>query len=167
VDFSKLDQQPMLMNVGNGTIDLKTGRLSAHNRGDYLTKISEVIFDPAASCPTWERFLIEVFDGNCDLIDFVWRAVGYSLTGQIKEHALFFLFGLGRNGKTTFITTLQHVWGDYAKAVRSDLLMVARGERHPTEMCDLYGARLAIANETEEGRRMAEVAVKAMTGAIC
>ena len=164
IDFSDLDQRPMAFNCANVCIDLDTGKPRPHDREDYLTKTSGVVFDPAAKCPTWERFLIEIFAGDCELIDFVWRAAGYCLTGLIVEHLLFFLFGLGRNGKTTFITTLQYLWGDYATTLRSDLLMIAKGERHPTEMCDLYGARLAVANETEEGRRMAEVAVKAMTG---
>jgi putative DNA primase/helicase len=164
VDFSQLDRQPMLFNCANGTIDLESGKLRAHNPEDYLTKISGVVFDPTAKCPTWEKFLIEIFDGDCDLIDFVWIAAGYSLTGLIREHVLFFNYGTGRNGKSTLIDAMQHVWGDYAATLSSDLLMVARGERHPTEMCDLYGIRLAVASETEEGRRMAEVGVKQMTG---
>jgi len=154
----------MLFNCENGTLDLETRELRPHNRNDYLTKISAIAFDPHATCPTWERFLQEVFGDDQDLTAFVQRAAGYSLTGSVREHCLFFLHGSGSNGKTTLVTTLQKGWGEYATTITSDMLMVARGERHPTEMCDLYGARLAIAAETEEGRRLAEVLVKQMTG---
>jgi putative DNA primase/helicase len=123
-----------------------------------------VDFDASAQAPTWQRFLIDVFAGDEDLITFIKRAAGYSLTSLTKERCLFFLYGKGKNGKTTFISTLQKLLGDYAGQVTTELLMAAKGERHPTEICDLAGQRLIVASETEDGRRFAESFVKTITG---
>lgn len=165
IDHDALDQQPWLLNVANGTLDLRTERLHDHCRDDLLTKLTPVEYDPADRKPeTWLRFLDEVFEGNQRLIDYVQRAIGYSLTGRTNERCLFFLLGTGRNGKSTLVTTLQKLLGEYACQVTTEMLMVGAGDRHPTEICDLHGRRLAVACETEDGRRLAESLVKQMTG---
>jgi len=158
------DRDTMLLNVANGTIELRSGKLREHRRTDQLTKLADVSFDPKATCPRWERFFYEVFRGDSALISFLQRAIGYTLTGDTSERCLFFLHGTGRNGKTTLLSVIQKLAGDYATTMTTELLMVSQGNRHPTELTDLAGRRMAIANETEDGRRFAESLVKQMSG---
>src|SRR5690606_18535700 len=99
--YDSFDKQPWLLNVQNGTVNLRTGELLPHHRGDLLTKVAPVDYDPNAQCPAWLAFLDRIMDGNRDLIDFLQRAVGYSLTGDVSEQVLFFLHGAGANGKST------------------------------------------------------------------
>ena len=110
-----MDRDPWLLNVGNGTIDLRTGTLRPHAREDLITRGIDMDYDPDAKCPTWERFIHEVFGDNAETIAFVQRAIGYSLTGTIIEHVLIVLYGLGSNGKTTLIDALHYLLGPYAK----------------------------------------------------
>jgi len=159
-----LDTDPWLFNVANGTIDLRTGELRPHRREDLLTKLSPVVYDEAAKCPRWQQFLDEIMCGSEDLISFLQRAAGLSLTGDTSEHVLFVLYGRGRNGKSTFLNTLLSVMGDYGVQAAPDLLMARRGDRHPTELADLFGRRLVVSIESEDGRRMAESLVKQLTG---
>jgi putative DNA primase/helicase len=164
IDNGMMDQRPTLFNCLNGTIDLERGTLRPHDPNDLLTLCAPVVFDPAAQCPLWIKFLAEVFDGDGDLIDYLQRAIGYSLTGLIREAVLFFLYGMGRNGKTVLVHVIQKLLGDYATSLRSEMLMLQRGQEHPTELSDLYGRRFAAACETEQGRRLAETRIKALTG---
>ena len=115
------------------------------------------------SPPTWNAFLDPVTDGDAELIAFLQRVVGYALTGVTREHALFFLYGTGANGKGTFLNTLTGILGDYAHRAHRDLHGVT-SDRHPTDLAGLRGARLVTAVETEEGRRWAESRIKALTG---
>jgi putative DNA primase/helicase len=99
VEPSLFDADPWLLNLQNGSLDLRTGKLRAHDRADHITKMAPIEFDPDADCPTWCRFLREVFDDNPALIRFIRRAAGYSLTGITNERCLFFLHGRGRSGR--------------------------------------------------------------------
>lgn len=165
IGLEALDSDPLLLNVQNGTIDLRTGKLREHRRDDFLTKLAPVAFDSAATCPRWKEFLRRIFDGNKDLIGYMQRLVGYCLTGQTEEHILPFLYGMGANGKSTLVETGLKVLGsDYSMKAPPDLLMAKRGESHPTERADLFGKRLVACIETEDGRRMAEALVKELTG---
>ena len=160
-----LDTNPWLLNCRNGTLDLKTSTIRPHQRDDYITHCLNVDYDPAATCPTWERFLLDIMGGNTKLVTFLQRAIGYSMTGAIKEHVLFILHGAGENGKSTFINALLHLFGPYGmKAPKNLLMMAGNQERHPTELADLAGKRLVAAVETEEGQRLAEVLIKELTG---
>ncbi len=158
------DADPWLLNVANGTIDLRTGTLREARRDDRLTKIAPVVYDPAARCPTWLGFLDRVMDGKAEVISFLQRAVGYSLTGDISEHCLFLLFGTGRNGKSTFVETLSAALGDYAMTTTTDTLLVRREGGIPNDLARLVGARLVSASESEAGRNLAEALVKQLTG---
>lgn len=165
IDIQELDTDPWLLNVENGTINLNDGTLREHCRDDLLTKLAPVTFDPDARCPMWTKFLRTIFAGNKDLIGYVQRLVGYSLTGVTEEHILPFLYGIGANGKTTLVETILKLLGpDYAMKAPPDLLMAKRGETHPTERADLFGKRLVACVETEDGRRLAEALVKELTG---
>jgi P4 family phage/plasmid primase-like protien len=159
-----LDRDPWLLNVVNGTLDLRTGALPPHRREDLLTRCLPVAYDAQALCPTWDSFLRRILAGNTNLISFVQRAVGYALTGVIREHVLLILWGSGRNGKSTFLNTLRTLLGSYAIKASAELLMISNSDRHPTERTDLFQKRFVAVIETEQGRRMAEVFVKEATG---
>lgn len=102
---SDWDRSPWLLNVNNGTIDLRTGKIRDHRRDDYLRKLIPVDFDPDAKAPNWFHFLCEIFENNFDIIQFVQRAVGYTLTGDTSMQALFFCYGGGANGKALALDT--------------------------------------------------------------
>lgn len=161
---AEFDVDPLLLNVGNGTLDLRTGILRPADRADRITKLAPVNYDPDAGCPTWLAFLDRVMEGRRDVIDFLRRAVGYSLTGDIGEHCLFLLYGTGRNGKSTFVETLGALLGDYAMTTGTDTLLVQRAGGIPNDIARLVGARLVSASESEAGRNLAEALVKQMTG---
>lgn len=156
------DADPWLLNTPGGVVDLRTGRLRAHDRADRMTKITTAT--PAGDCPTWRRFLAEVTGGDADLQAYLQRVSGYCLTGSTQEHALFFLYGTGANGKSVFVNTLATILGDYAASAPMDTFMETRSDRHPTDMAGLRGARFVASIETEQGRRWAESKVKSLTG---
>ncbi len=163
-----LDRHPMYLATPSGTVDLTTGTLCQPDPRDLLTKITGAAYPDGASCPTaacpaWERFL-ECVLPTPGLRAFIQRAVGHSLTGDVSEHALFFLYGPGRNGKSTFLAVLRRVLGDYAGSAPFDLLLTTRGEQHPTALADLAGRRLVVAVEAGAGRSLNEPLVKWITG---
>src|SRR5262249_42619623 len=147
-----------------GTLDLRTGQLRPHRREDLLTKLAAVPFDPDAPCPQWLRFLDRIMDGNKDLINYLQRVIGYSLTGNVREQCLFFFYGRGANGKSTFLNALREILGDYAAQAVPELLLAKSHEAHPAERADLFGRRFVATIETDEGKRMAEALMKQLTG---
>jgi len=144
------------------TINLTTGEQYAPRPEDYCTKIAPVA--PGGDCPLWRAFLDRVTDGDGDLQDYLARVCGYWLTGHVHEHALFFLYGTGANGKSVFVDTIAGMMGAYATTTPIETFLAARGERHPTEIASLRGARLVIANETDTGRNWNENRLKELTG---
>lgn len=130
--------------------------------GDYLTKSTGT--KPDGDCPMWVEFLELVTGGDAALVDYLQRLCGYCLTGSTKEQALFFLYGPGGNGKSTFVNTIMGVMGDYAKTAAVDTFSASNGDRHPTDLANLQGARLVTATETAEGRRWDETRIKTLTG---
>jgi putative DNA primase/helicase len=159
-----LDADPFLLNVLNGTIDLRTGRLREHRRGDLLTKLAPVEYQPNASCPLWLRFLERIMDDNAGLIGYLQRVVGYCLTGDVREQCLWLFHGSGANGKSTFLGAILAMLGDYAMQAVSELLIQKHNESHPTERADLFGKRLVCTIETDQGKRIAESLMKQLTG---
>ncbi len=158
------DRDTYLLNVQNGTVNLRTGALNPHDQGDMITKICSVEFDPDATCPLWERCL-ERWQPDAEIRDFLRRSAGYSLTGDIGEETAFFLYGVGRNGKSKFTGALESIMGDYAARVNVEVLMDARRAGNATpDLIPLIGARLVIASELPEGRRINEAFVKDVTG---
>jgi len=160
--LDQLDADPWSLNVANGTLDLRTGTLTPHHRAGLHTKMAPADWDPTARCPRWEEFLAQILP-DPDLVAFVQRAVGYSLTGSVREQVLFFLHGAGANGKSTFLATVQAVVGDYGLQSSTDLLTQG-GDEHPTAVADLLGRRFVATIETEDGARLAEALVKQLTG---
>lgn len=156
------DADPWLLNTPGGVVDLKTGRMRANDRADRMTKITTAT--PRGECPQWRSFLSDVTGGDQNLQDYLQRMVGYALTGSTREHALFFLYGTGANGKSVFVNTLADILGDYATNAPMDTFMETRTDRHPTDMAGLRGARFVAAIETEQGKRWAESKLKNLTG---
>lgn len=161
---SELDVDPYLLNVLNGTINLKTGELKPHRREDLITKICPVSYDPHAQCPTWDLFLARIMDGNQDLITFLQKMAGYTLTGDVSEQCLFIAYGTGSNGKSTFGKTILTLLGDYAKSTDLSTFLVKQYDRIPNDLAALVGTRYVVASEAESGRRMAESLIKQLTG---
>lgn len=160
----RLDADPWTFNVQNGTIDLRTGELREHDPADLITKLAPVEFEPDAVAEGWQTFLSEVMGGRQDMVRFLQRAVGYSMTGDVDEHVLLFLYGKGANGKTTFLNALLNMFGEYGRQSEPSLLVQKRGESHPTGVADLKGARFVSTSEIDQGCRMAESLVKQLTG---
>jgi putative DNA primase/helicase len=156
------DADPWLLNTPGGVVDLKTGRMRANDRADRMTKITTAT--PRGECPQWRSFLSDVTGGDQNLQAYLQRMVGYALTGSTREHALFFLYGTGANGKSVFVNTLADILGDYATNAPMDTFMETRTDRHPTDMAGLRGARFVAAIETEQGKRWAESKLKNLTG---
>ncbi len=158
------DRDPFLLNTPRGVFDLRTGERRIHNPLDYMTKITAVGPDRKCSTREWQRFLKRVCNDDSEYIGFLRRVVGYGLTGSIREHALFFLYGTGANGKSTFLNAVTGCLGDYHRVAPIETFTAAKNDRHPTELAGLRGARLVSSVETEEGRRWAESKIKALTG---
>jgi putative DNA primase/helicase len=164
ITADQLDTDPWLLNVQNGTVDLRTGQLKPHNRNDLISKLAPVDFDPSAESPAWEAFQYQISGGDADLIRFKQRAYGYALTGDVSEQKLFVLHGDGANGKSTEANAVGGVMGDYFMQAPSDLLLQKYGGGASPEVAALKGARLVVSAETDEGRHMAESRVKSLTG---
>lgn len=160
----QLDSDIWLLNCKNGTLDLRTGELRPHNRKDYITRIIPTEYDPYADFEEWAKFLHRIMNDNAELISFLQRAVGYSLTGSTREQCLFMLYGCGANGKTTFLEAISDVLAGYAQRTPTDTLLAKDTSGISNDIARLKGARFVVASEVEEGKRMAESLVKQMTG---
>jgi P4 family phage/plasmid primase-like protien len=160
-----LDRDRMLLATPTGTVDLRTGELREPEPTDYMTMCTAVgPATPGTPAPTWMRFLEEATGNDHELIAFLQRWAGYCLTGETIEHALVFCYGPGGNGKSVFTNTIAGILGSYATVAPMDTFTAQVGDRHPTDLAGLRGARLATASETEEGRAWAESRIKQMTG---
>jgi P4 family phage/plasmid primase-like protien len=156
------DADPWLLNTPGGVCDLRTGKLRPAVREDYMTRITGAA--PGRECPLWQTFLFRITDGDEELQRYLQRMCGYSLTGMTREHALFFLYGTGANGKSVFLNTFTGLMGDYARTAPVEAFIDSKNEHHPTDLAGLQGARLIAAVETETGRRWAESKLKSLTG---
>jgi putative DNA primase/helicase len=145
------------------TIELRTGTSRAPRREDYCTKIA-ACGPKDIPTPLWDAFLDKVTAEDRELQGYLQRVAGYCLTGEVSEHALFFFYGTGANGKGVFLGTLRGIWKDYATTAPMETFTETHGDRHPTELAHLRGARLVVAQETEQGRRWSEAKVKTLTG---
>lgn len=152
-----------LLCTPGGTVDLKTGELSENNPANLITFCTRVAPQDMPT-PIWNQFLKEITKHDAELEVFLQRMAGYCLTGITREHALFFLYGFGGNGKGTFITALCNIMNDYTVNANMECFTASRHDRHLTELASLQDARMVTASETEEGRAWAESRVKQLTG---
>ena len=160
-----MDRDSWLLNCLNGTIDLSTGQLRSHQQADLITRCLTFAYDPEAECPRWEAFLRRIMDGYADLLGFIQRSVGYTLTGSTSERCMFILHGGGKHGKTVFLEGLRLLLGDgYTARTPTQTLLTKRGDTIPNDVARLRGVRLVTASETGDGNRLDESLVKDITG---
>ena len=163
VKDSQFDLDKHLFNAEKKTVNLSTGETYDPKQEDLITKKSLFIYDKDAKCPTWEMFLMQIFHNDLELIHFVQKAMGYSLSGDISEQCMFILWGTGANGKSTFLNVLQNLFGDYATSTRTETFMKKTSEQS-NDLARLRNTRLVIASEAEENKPMSESLIKQITG---
>jgi putative DNA primase/helicase len=161
---SDLDTHPWLLNVKNGTLDLQVGVLSPHVQTHYLTKMLQIHYDPKAPCDHWMQFIERCQKQNPAMIEYLQKAIGYSLTGIVSEKAMFILQGPKDTGKSTFVETMQMLFGEYGMKIQTQSLMWKRERQQSNDIAMLKGARFVHASEAEERERLAESQIKEMTG---
>ena len=161
---SEFDGDPWLLNVSNGTLDLRNSELRPHNRKDLITRLTPVRWNPEADCPLFLTSLHQIFNGNKRLVRFVQKLGGYSLTGLTTEQILIILWGMGANGKSTLVEVLSALLGEYAAKTPTSTFLLKRNDSIPNDLAALQGVRFAYASEVEEGRRLSESLVKDVTG---
>jgi putative DNA primase/helicase len=156
------DADPWMLNTPDGVIDLRTGRARPHRSEDYMTKSTAV--GPGGRCPLFLAFLDRITGGDGELVGYLRRVLGYGLTGLTREHALFFGYGTGANGKSVLLSTVSGALGDYHRTAPIEAFIATNGDRIPNDIAGLRGARLVTATETEDGRGWAEAKIKILTG---
>lgn len=163
-----VDAHPWLLNVRNGTVDLRTGKLKPHDPDDLITKMVNVDYDPDATCPTFEEVITRVYreEGHTykPICDFMKRWFGYCATGSCREQVFVVHWGNGRNGKSTILDTIANVLGDYSGVAAPGLMVSSGKDRHPTEIADLFGRRMVTAHESGENNMLREDFIKQATG---
>ncbi len=166
VDDSKLDANPWLLNVENGTVDLRTGRLEKHDARDLITKIAPVAFSAPAECPIFMKFVERITGGDAEVISYIQKCKGYTLTGLTSEQVLFFLYGKsGNNGKSTLVNNFRAMLGDYGAHTPTETLIVKQYDNAiPADLARLAGIRMVTAIEANFNRQLNEARIKGMTG---
>ena len=164
VPATQFDKDIHLLNCANGTLDLNTEVLSPHKREDFITKSINVNYEPAAKCPTWLKFLDDIFQHDKDLIDYVQRAIGYCLSGDTREQKFFICYGNGRNGKSTLLKHIMHVLGSsYSTGTPAETMLESNGNTLHA-IASLKAMRLVVLNEFDEGKTLSSAQVKTLTG---
>lgn len=158
------DHDRMALNTPKGIVDLKTGSTRQRLNTDYITQITTVSPDKDCDTSRFRQFLAEVFQEDAEVISFMQRLLGYTLTGDISEQILAFCYGVGSNGKNTLLDLAMEIMGTYSLKLGADVLMHQRHSGHPTELAQLHGKRLAFSNEIESGHYWAESRIKELTG---
>jgi putative DNA primase/helicase len=162
---SQWDVLPLKFNTTTGTIDLKTSTALAPDRMDFITQKAGCEAAPVGTeHPIWTAFLDRITNNDPELAKFLQRYIGYCLTGEIREHVFLFAYGKGANGKGVFLNTIAKIFGEYATVADMATFIDSKSDRHPTELAKLRGARLVVAQETQQGRSWDEAKIKAITG---
>jgi putative DNA primase/helicase len=161
-----IDKDRNHVGLADGRIlDLTTGELVTADKEVFVTKKLGTIYDTTAGCARWLEFLNTIFDGNQDKIDFVQRAIGYSLSGDVSEQCFFIMIGTGANGKSTFINALGNMFGDYSgTSPMQTLTVMPFSNGLGNDLADMQGKRFISASDGESGQRLAEAKIKNMTG---
>lgn len=164
IGANDFDKDPWLLNCKNGTINLKTGKMHEHNYKDYITSICGTHYDEKCATPLWNKLLETVTEGDEEYIDFMQRAFGYSLSGDINEQVMFVLYGYGSNGKSTLLNVICEAISGYAKTASSESIMLKKNESVNNDIAILRGARLVQSNEVEENKTLSVKTIKELTG---
>jgi putative DNA primase/helicase len=160
----QMDTNHWLLNVQNGIIDLKTRELLPHCRSDLITKIVPVEYDPDATCPKWLEFLYTIMGNDDEMVNYLCRVAGYTLTGDTGEQCLFIFHGSGQNGKSTYLNVMQSILDDYALQTGFDTFTIRKNEGIRNDIARMKTARLVVAIEAGDGKRIDEQVVKQLTG---
>ena len=179
----EFDADPFLLNVANGTLDLRPrfgdAGLSLHpvfrpaRKDDMMTKSCPMAYDPAADCPRFKQFLVEMFadyedQDRAEAIHSLQRAFAYSMLGTADEQCFFLLWGPGENGKSLLLRVIAHLLGDYAEGTSFDVFLAKRSESKAIDprsgLYELLGSRYVFASESDQGSRFSEALIKAITG---
>jgi putative DNA primase/helicase len=167
IDIEQLDAHPLLLNFTNGTLDLETGTLREHRREDFLTKIIQCDYDPAAQAPTFQKVLAHATGGSQPLLDYLEQVFGYAVTGKTGEKAFFVFYGPSNTGKTTVLNAIRETFQEYSTTIQIETLMATRhGElsnNQQADLADLRGVRFAQTSEVESGQRLKEGLIKRIT----
>ena len=164
VQADKLDADRYLFNTPNLTLDLRDARAYPPRREDLITRVAGAPAVAGSECPTWLAFLDQIMAGDQEVIDFLQRAIGYSMTGDVSERCLFILYGTGANGKSTFVEAVRNIMGDYARNTPIETFTTRREGGIPNDIAALAGARFVTAGESQEGMGLNEALVKLLTG---
>jgi putative DNA primase/helicase len=164
VALDAFDQDRWLLGVANGVVNLRTGELLSHSRERMISVLCPTTCDHEAPCPRWLQFLDEIMAGDTAMIEALQRMAGYFLTGDISEQILPIFYGPGSNGKNVFLDTITGIMGPHAAEAPDGLITAKKNDEHPTEIADLFGKRLVVASETEEGKKLRIGLVKKLTG---
>ena len=166
ISSETFDKNKLLLNFKNGTYDLDENKFNKNKPEDYMSKVINGTYDPAATCPRWEQFISEVMGANENLIKFIQRAIGYSLTGSCKEQKMFIAYGVGSNGKSIMMEILRELLNDYSRNIQAESLMMRDNKSGASgDIARLKGARFVTAKESKEGRKLDEALIKEATGA--
>ena len=163
----QFDKNKGLLNLRNGILNLARRELVPHDRARYITRMAQVDYDPAAKAPVWEAFIQSVTGGDAQLAEYLQVMVGYCLCGSTREQCMFFLYGDGANGKSTFLETLAKMLGDYCMNAQADTIASTRSRSSGAARSDvarLKGARFVTLEEGDQGATLDEGLVKQMTG---
>ena len=163
---AQMDMYNHLVNTPSGIVNLKTGETEPHDPKRYMTKITYTDYTSHTDSPVWQKFLGETFNNDYELIRYIQKAVGYSMTGSTQEQCAFFCYGTGRNGKSTFIDTISDMLGDYAANIQPESLMIKQSQNGGanSDIARLKGARFVTSVEPNEGVRLNEGLIKQLTG---
>jgi putative DNA primase/helicase len=159
-----LDVDPWLAGIDAGAIDLRTGERIMAPRQTYITRRLGPAYRPHDKCPTWCAFLDRIMDADVDLIGFLQRAIGYTLTGNVSEQCVVILHGPGANGKSVFLRTVRELLGDYGADASIDTFLDRRDRDSSNDLARLAGTRFVCASELDEGKRLGEALIKTLTG---
>ena len=167
--YDQFNHDGYALGCANGVIDLRTGELRDGARADWITRSTELVFDPKQECPLFEKFMREIMQGDKNMISYLWRVIGYALTGDVTERAFFLFHGEGRNGKSTFVETLKALLGPsgrgYAQKARfSTFLRKSFVGGANDDVAHLGGARVVVASEADERNPLDVALVKELTG---
>jgi putative DNA primase/helicase len=164
IPYGMLDRDPFLLGVRNGVIDLRNGEFRLPRGDEYITRRAGCGYNPHARSPVWQACLMRWMADDIALVEYLQRAIGYSLTGDMREQCFFVLYGAGSNGKTSFTEVLRSLLGAYGATANIATFIDRRGDAATNDLAALAGVRMVCASEPAEGARLAESLVKALTG---